>query len=122
MDSEPEAAVDSGHHEDLDRRPEHMDSEPEDGFYDNYDAETDASPVYAACTYKNGRRYQNFRNGCYPIPNDAEESRREDCKHMMLVELCGKLFYAPIGKNPQSILDIGTGNGELNTRSIALCY
>ncbi|KFY92876.1 hypothetical protein V498_04686 [Pseudogymnoascus sp. VKM F-4517 (FW-2822)] len=36
----------------------------------------------------------------------------KDMKHAMLMELTdGKLFYAPIGENPQKILDIGTGTG-----------
>lgn len=33
-------------------------------------------------------------------------------KHAMVKMLCsGELFFAPIGKNPQEILDIGTGTG-----------
>lgn len=33
-------------------------------------------------------------------------------KHAMVKMLCGgDLFFAPIGKNPQEILDIGTGTG-----------
>jgi hypothetical protein len=70
------------------------------------------SSVYAH-TIENGRRYQHFKNGRYPIPNDDEELNREDMKHAMMMELCdGRLFYAPIGENPQKILDIGTGTGE----------
>ncbi|KFY13677.1 hypothetical protein V491_06328 [Pseudogymnoascus sp. VKM F-3775] len=69
------------------------------------------SSVYAH-TYERGRRYQSFKNGRYPIPNDDVEQNREDMKHAMLMELTdGKLFYAPIGENPQKILDIGTGTG-----------
>lgn len=70
------------------------------------------SSVYAH-TYERGRRYQSFKNGRYPIPNDDFEQNREDMKHAMLMELTdGKLFYAPIGENPQKILDIGTGTGQ----------
>lgn len=70
------------------------------------------SSIYAH-TYERGRRYQSFKNGRYPIPNDDFEQNREDMKHAMLMELTdGKLFYAPIGENPQKILDIGTGTGE----------
>jgi hypothetical protein len=69
------------------------------------------SSVYAHA-YENGRRYQHFKNGRYPIPNDDEELAREDLKHAMLMELCdSRLFYAPI-KNPHNILDIGTGSGQ----------
>jgi hypothetical protein len=71
------------------------------------------SSIYAH-TYENGRRYQCFKNGRYPIPNDDSEQDREDMKHAMMLELTdGELFYAPIGNNPQSILDIGTGTGML---------
>lgn len=70
------------------------------------------SSIYAH-TYENGRRYQCFKNGRYPIPNDDSEQDREDMKHAMMLELTdGELFYAPIGDHPQSIVDIGTGTGE----------
>ncbi|KAL2176904.1 S-adenosyl-L-methionine-dependent methyltransferase [Thermothelomyces heterothallicus CBS 202.75] len=45
------------------------------------------SSVYAHTT-ENGRRYQHFRNGCYPIPNDEEDLNREEMKHAMMLELC----------------------------------
>ncbi|XWW97863.1 hypothetical protein V2A60_005859 [Cordyceps javanica] len=68
-----------------------------------------SSSVYAH-TYERGRRYQSFKNSRYPIPNDDLEQSREDMKHVMLMELTdGKLFFAPTGKNPQKIVDIGTG-------------
>ncbi|EGX97238.1 hypothetical protein CCM_01898 [Cordyceps militaris CM01] len=70
-----------------------------------------SSSVYAH-TYERGRRYQSFKNSRYPIPNDDMEQSREDMKHVMLMELTdGKLFFAPTGKNPQKIVDIGTGTG-----------
>jgi hypothetical protein len=76
------------------------------------------SSVYAH-TVENGRRYQHFKNGRYPIPNDDEELNREDMKHAMLMELCdGELFYAPVGENVHKILDVGTGTGEWATPSI----
>jgi len=46
------------------------------------------------------------------FPNDESEQAREDMKHAMILNLCGgKLHYAPIGENPQNILDVGTGTG-----------
>ncbi|KAK0721052.1 S-adenosyl-L-methionine-dependent methyltransferase [Lasiosphaeris hirsuta] len=94
------------------------DVEDEDEFAitDGYDTRssksTSATSTIYAHTFENGRRYQHFKNGRYPIPNDDLELNREDMKHAMLLELTdGKLFYAPIGDNPQSILDIGTGTG-----------
>jgi hypothetical protein len=62
--------------------------------------------------YENGRRYHRFREGIYNFPNDDVEQEREDMKHAMVKLLCGqKLHFAPIGDNPQEILDIGTGTG-----------
>lgn len=59
------------------------------------------------------RRYQIFRYGRYPIPNDDEEINRELLKHVMFKDMLnGALYLAPIGKNPQKIIDLGTGSGE----------
>lgn len=70
------------------------------------------SSIYAAYAYERGRRYQDFGDGPYPIPNDDLEQNREDMKHAMLMMLTeGKPFFAPIGTHPQKILDIGTGTG-----------
>ncbi|OAQ89460.1 helix-turn-helix, Psq [Purpureocillium lilacinum] len=76
------------------------------------DGSTSVTSSVYACTYERGRRYQCFKNGRYPIPNDDQEQDREDMKHAMLMELTdGTLFFSPVGDNPQSILDIGTGTG-----------
>lgn len=45
-------------------------------------------------------------------PNDEKEMDRLDIMHKLTeVTLGGKLNLAPIMKNPQRILDIGTGTG-----------
>lgn len=60
-----------------------------------------------------GRRYQIFRYGRYPMPNDDEEFKRESLKHAMFKEvLHGQLFLAPVGPNVQKIIDLGTGFGD----------
>jgi hypothetical protein len=65
-----------------------------------------------ACRHSR-RRYHAFRYGRYPIPNDEEEYKREAIRHTMLKDLLGgKLYAAPIGDNPQKIIDLGTGFGE----------
>ncbi len=49
------------------------------------------------------------------------EMDREDMKHhytMLITE--GRLHLAPIGPNPEAVLDIGTGTGELNTSSVVV--
>ena len=59
------------------------------------------------------RRFQVFRYGRYPMPNDDDEINRELLKHVMFKEMLnGQLHLASIGKNPQKIIDLGTGSGE----------
>lgn len=61
--------------------------------------------------YENGRRYHSYKAGKYFAPNDEEEQQRLDLvHHVQSMCLGGELFKAPI-KEPQRILDIGTGTG-----------
>lgn len=54
----------------------------------------------------------SYANGRHPIPNDEAEQSREDMLHAMMLEATdGRLFYAPLGDNPQRIIDLGTGTG-----------
>ncbi|KAH6688257.1 S-adenosyl-L-methionine-dependent methyltransferase [Plectosphaerella plurivora] len=46
-----------------------------------------------------GRTFHNFRTGT------------EYCHQMLLMVMDNRLFRAPIGKNPQRVLDVGTGTG-----------
>ncbi|KAN0122948.1 S-adenosyl-L-methionine-dependent methyltransferase [Hyaloscypha variabilis] len=63
-------------------------------------------------TYENGRRYHAFRAGSYYAPNDEAENDRLDMHHHLATLLLkGKLHVAPIGTNPQRILDLGCGTG-----------
>ncbi|RBR13717.1 uncharacterized protein FIESC28_08077 [Fusarium coffeatum] len=62
--------------------------------------------------FENGRRYHAFREGSYPMPNDEDEQERMDLgHHIYSLVLEGKLHLAPIGPNPQRVLDLGTGTG-----------
>ena len=61
--------------------------------------------------FENGRRYHRFREGTYNFPNDESEQERELMKHVMMVNLCQTLHFAPLGENPGEILDLGTGIG-----------
>lgn len=75
-------------------------------------ASTSAMSSVRDYMFENGRRYHRFREGSYNFPNDDVEQEREDMKHAMVKLLCSqKLHFAPIGDNPQEILDIGTGTG-----------
>ncbi|RYP16832.1 hypothetical protein DL765_004853 [Monosporascus sp. GIB2] len=51
--------------------------------------------------------------GHYPLPNDDQEQSREELLHLLFVGvLNGKYYLAPIGSNPQKIIDLGTGTGS----------
>ncbi|KAH6984357.1 S-adenosyl-L-methionine-dependent methyltransferase [Ilyonectria sp. MPI-CAGE-AT-0026] len=85
-----------------------------DGGYDT-DADSHASTSISSgvrdYAFENSRRYHSFQEGRYQFPNDEPEQEREDMKHAMIINLCNKkLHFAPL-KNPQQVLDIGTGTG-----------
>ncbi|KAF1815802.1 S-adenosyl-L-methionine-dependent methyltransferase [Eremomyces bilateralis CBS 781.70] len=62
--------------------------------------------------YENGRRYQGYGKEKYFLPADETEADRLDLvSHMLNLCTGGKLHFAPIGDNPQRILDLGTGTG-----------
>lgn len=86
----------------------------DDGY--ETDSLTSASTSLASSVrnyaFENGRRYHAFREGTYNFPNDEGEQDREDMKHAMMVNLLGgRLHFAPLGKRPQNVLDMGTGTG-----------
>jgi hypothetical protein len=67
---------------------------------------TSLSSSIKAHVWENGRRYNKFREGQYVLPNDESEQNREDMKHAMTLMLCdGLLHFAPIGDNPQNIIE-----------------
>jgi hypothetical protein len=59
--------------------------------------------------FENSRRYHKFREGSYNFPNDEPEQDREDMAHALVTSFYHRLYFAPIGMNPQNILDMGTG-------------
>ncbi|CAG8927155.1 unnamed protein product [Penicillium salamii] len=62
--------------------------------------------------YENGRRYHSYREGTYVLPNDEPEQDRQDLlHHVRNLVLRGRLFHAPLEKDIQRVLDIGTGTG-----------
>ncbi|KAH8705242.1 putative methyltransferase [Talaromyces proteolyticus] len=84
-----------------------------DSTYDGSIAETSESLRSSIFhyEYENGRRYHAFREGSYAMPNDETEQARLDLQHhIFLLCLGGRLHLAPI-RNPQRILDVGTGTG-----------
>ncbi|TVY81481.1 Secondary metabolism regulator [Lachnellula suecica] len=92
--------------------------EADEGFDDGYQTDNNSTRTTSLSSsvrdyaFENGRRYHKFREGIYAFPNDEGEQEREDMKHAMIVNLCGgKLHFAPIGDDPQNIIDLGTGTG-----------
>lgn len=62
--------------------------------------------------YENGRRYHGYHDGSYMVPNDeTEQSRLDLMHHLFRMMLDGALYVAPISKDIQRILDVGTGTG-----------
>ncbi|PMD58868.1 S-adenosyl-L-methionine-dependent methyltransferase [Hyaloscypha bicolor E] len=47
----------------------------------------------------------------YNFPNNDPEQDREDVAHALIASFCYRLHFASIGRNPQNILDMGTGTG-----------
>jgi SAM-dependent methyltransferase len=62
---------------------------------------------------RNGRTYHGFRSDLgYVLPNDEPEKDRLDMQFWAIHDAFDiKYFLAPIGDNPQHIIDIGTGTG-----------
>jgi hypothetical protein len=90
-----------------------VDDDNDDGYHTDEAsrASTSLSSSIIDYAFENGRRYHRFREGAYQFPNDEPEQAREDMKHAIFVNICDrKLHFAPI-KNPQQILDLGTGTG-----------
>ncbi|GAB1193960.1 hypothetical protein APSETT444_003197 [Aspergillus pseudonomiae] len=65
--------------------------------------------------YENGRRYHAYHAGSYWGSNDEKAiDAMEICHHLYGLLLHGRLYLAPI-KNPQRVLDVGTGTGSWAT-------
>lgn len=61
---------------------------------------------------ENGRTYHKYKEGSYLLPNDDVEQDRLDLQHHLCkLTLHGRSHLAPIKKDPQNVLDFGTGTG-----------
>ncbi|KAG4430286.1 hypothetical protein IFR05_014233 [Cadophora sp. M221] len=92
-----------------------VESDADTGYGDDGSSiDASLSSSVKAGVVENGLRYHGFRRDrtYYPFPNDENEQNRDDMKHAIMgILMNGKLHFAPIGDNPQSILDLGTGSG-----------
>jgi len=97
---------------------------PIDAAYEEDDADSafDSGSIHSDTTslrsditryrFENNRRYHSYKDGTYWGPNDEKQNNQLDiAHHLYLLTLGGKLFLAPIGDNPQNVLDVGTGTG-----------
>ncbi|KAE8147860.1 S-adenosyl-L-methionine-dependent methyltransferase [Aspergillus avenaceus] len=85
-------------------------------FGDAIEEENDYSAVASASgltsLYPNGRRYHAYHEGAYILPNDEQEQERMSIvHHIYALLLGGKLHLAPVGKDLERVLDLGTGTG-----------
>ncbi|KAI9657724.1 MAG: hypothetical protein M1821_002900 [Bathelium mastoideum] len=82
------------------------------GTDDSSSTSTSLSSSVRDYAFENGRRYHKFRQGNYAFPNDDQEQHREDMKHAMALAASGdRLHFAPLGPDPQHVIDLGTGTG-----------
>ena len=88
----------------------------DDGYFSATSSTFNASISSSICNYafENSRRYHKFREGSYAFPNDESEQAKEDMEHTTIVNFSGgKLHFAPIGDNPQNVIDNRHRNGNL---------
>lgn len=86
-----------------------------DSAYDSGSLQSDTTSLLSHITkyrYENNRRYHAYKDGEYWGPNDEQQNNQLDiAHHLYLFTMGDRLFYAPIGDNPQNVLDVGTGTG-----------
>ncbi|KAI9896160.1 hypothetical protein N3K66_008332 [Trichothecium roseum] len=62
--------------------------------------------------WEHGRRYHAYGEGPYWGPNDERQQEAEDIMNEVFrIVLDGHIHKAPIGENPQAVLDVGCGTG-----------
>jgi len=88
-------------------------NETDSAFGDDLESETTSlSTSVTNYRFENGRRYHGYKDGEYWGPNDdAQNDQLDILHHTYLLLFDGKLYQAPIGPNPQKVLDVGTGTG-----------
>lgn len=93
-------------------QPEEVDHPGDDGYVDDESvlSQSVRSSVYDF-KYENGRRYHAFREGAYFAPNDEPEQERMDIQARAMTLASGSLLHHCPVKDPQRILDVGTGTG-----------
>ena len=92
-----------------------FDDEDGDSAYNDGSFQSDTTSLLSHITkyrYENNRRYHGYKDGEYWGPNDEKQNNQLDiAHHLYLLTMGDRLFLAPIGDNPQNVLDVGTGTG-----------
>lgn len=95
-----------------------------DSSYGESDAASETTSLRSAVLsyiYENGRRYHSYRAGSYWGPNDDKAQDNLDLfHHIFNLSLEGRLFLAPIGPDPQRVLDLGMLSQYLVTSLYAI--
>ncbi|KAI1918948.1 hypothetical protein LOZ12_004437 [Ophidiomyces ophidiicola] len=106
--AEEDAFVSSAAARDRDSETEEFEDE---AFSDSKSASFSLEPSVTNYPEEHGRRYHAYRRGRYLLPNDDKEMQRLNLVDALVRHILGGLHLAPIGSNPQRVLDIGTGSG-----------
>ncbi|KAI8653893.1 hypothetical protein NCS56_01344700 [Fusarium sp. Ph1] len=95
-----------------------IEADPNVGYVSDVTADSDIDSTASITSsifeneYFQGRTYANPKYGKHWAPNDEEQLEALDIiHHWLTLMLDNKLYLAPIGDNPQNILDVGTGTG-----------
>ncbi|RYP93427.1 hypothetical protein DL770_000470 [Monosporascus sp. CRB-9-2] len=108
--SEPQESNEASNHDDED-----VEDDDADSALGHDTASTTASLSASIMDYRtiHGRTYHSEKHGTvYWGPNDERQNEALDIYHHVLTLLLdGKVYAAPLDKNIQKVLDVGTGTG-----------
>ncbi|KAG2411991.1 hypothetical protein HFD88_009547 [Aspergillus terreus] len=90
-----------------------VDDDPTSDYAEDFASDTTSlNSMITAYRFENGRRYHAYKEGAYWGPNDEIQNEQLDIAHHMFTMLLdNRLVLAPINKNIQNVLDVGTGTG-----------
>ncbi|KAL3461116.1 S-adenosyl-L-methionine-dependent methyltransferase [Aspergillus heterothallicus] len=90
-----------------------IDSDVASDYQEDFASDTTSlNSMITSHRYENGRRYHAYKEGAYWGPNDEEQNEQLDiAHHIFTLLLDDQLVLAPIGKDIQRALDVGTGTG-----------
>ncbi|KAL2812110.1 S-adenosyl-L-methionine-dependent methyltransferase [Aspergillus granulosus] len=112
---QPGPASPEPHHAPLMGNDPHLeiDSDVASDYQSDFESDTTSlNSMITSYRYENGRRYHAYKEGAYWGPNDEEQNEQLDiAHHIFTLLLDDQLVLAPITKDIQRVLDVGTGTG-----------